>query len=108
MGENYAMGHRYDWCNCFFTWLPRRTKSKNCDNLNESAKIISVHSEREGFGNARTIRTYVKFDDGFVYSSCKVYSSFTTQFVNDEIRNIIIKDAITKHQKLIERNKRTN
>ena len=86
-----------------FTWLPRRAKYKNCKNLKDNAKIISIDSKSEGFGSATTIRTYVTFDDGFIYSSCKVYSSLTTQFVNDEIRQIIVNDAVSKHRKLLEK-----
>lgn len=83
------------------TWFPRRTKWENCEDLKENAKIISVYSEKEGFGGARRIRTFVVFDDGFIYSSCKTYSSLTTQFVNNEIREIITEDAIKKHKKLV-------
>ena len=83
------------------TWFPRRTKWENCENLKENAKIISVYSEKEGIGGARRIRTFVVFDDGFVYSSCKTYSSLTTQFVNNKIREITAKDAIKKHKRLI-------
>lgn len=68
--------------------------------LKKDAKIISVDSKTEGLRKTRRIRTYVRFDDGFVFSSCKSKNGFFMISVDAEIRDMIIQEAIKKHQEL--------